>query len=251
MRALIFASPFLALALWGVASNAFGNNDSDNASNQPAPAGPVATRSFAVGPFNAVGLEGSDNVRVIRGPATSVTATGSKRVLDLLDIRVERNTLKIDRKSEGMSWSWNSDGGAVITVTMPAITAASVGGSGNMFVDRADGDRFSAAVEGSGNLKIASVSVKRAELAASGSGSLTIAGAATVTAMAADGSGNIDARGLASEQATIAADGSGDVDATVRGRATIAVNGSGNVDVAGTDNCAIAKDGSGDARCSR
>lgn len=249
MRTLIFASPFLALALWGVASNALGNRD--NASNRPAPTGPATTRSFAVGSFNAVSLDGSDNVRVIRGPAMSVTATGPKRVLDLLDIRVDRNTLKIDRKSQRMSWSWDSDGGAVITVTMPAITAASVGGSGNMAVDRADGDNFSAAVEGSGNLKIASVSVKRAQLAAEGSGSLTIAGTAIDTAMAAEGSGNIDARGLASEQATIAAEGSGDVDATVRGRATIAVDGSGNVDVAGTDNCTIVKEGSGDARCAR
>lgn len=251
MRALIFASPFLALALWGVASNAFGNNDRENVSARPAQTGSAATRSFAVGSFNAVSLDGSDNVRVIRGPTMSVTASGSARVLDLLDIRVERNTLKINRKSGRMSWSWDSDGGAVITVTMPVITAASVGGSGNMSIDRADSDRFSAAVDGSGNLKIASVSVKRAELAASGSGSLTIAGTATVTAMAAEGSGNIDARGLASNQATIAADGSGDVNATVSGRATIAVNGSGNVDVAGTDNCAIAKEGSGDARCSR
>ena len=251
MRALIFASPFLALALWGVASNAFGHSDNDSARERTAPAGPSATRSFTVGPFNAVSLEGSGDVRVVRGSALSVTATGSQRVLDRLNIRVERDTLKIDRKSDRMSWSWNSDSGAVITVTMPAIKAASVGGSGNMVVDRADGDSFSAAVEGSGNLKIASVAVKRAELAASGSGSLTIAGTATASAMAVDGSGNIDARGLSSNQATIAADGSGDVNATVSGRATIAVNGSGNVDVAGTDNCTIAAEGSGDARCTR
>ena len=251
MRALIFASPFLALALWGVASNAFGNGDSGDAPERATQTGPAEKRSFSVGSFTAVSLEGSDDVRVVRGPAPSVTATGSKRVLDLLNIRVEGNTLKVDRKSGRMSWSWNSDGGAVITVTMPSITAASVGGSGNMAVDRADGDSFSAAVDGSGNLKIASVAVKRVQLAASGSGNLTIAGTATDSTMAADGSGNIAARGLSSNQATIAADGSGDVDATVRGRATIAVNGSGNVDVTGTDNCAIVKDGSGDARCAR
>ncbi len=251
MRALIFASPFLALAFWGVASNAFGSSETDNASDQPAQTGPAATRSFTVGSFNAVSLNGSDNVRIVRGPTMSVTATGPKRVLDLLDIRIDRNTLQIDRKSGRMSWSWDSDDGAVITVTMPAITAASVSGSGDMIVDRADGDSFSAAVDGSGNLKVASVSVKRAQLAAGGSGSLTITGTATDTAMAAEGSGNINARGLASEQATIAAEGSGDVDATVRRRATIAVNGSGNVDVAGTENCTIVKEGSGDARCTR
>lgn len=251
MRALIFASPFLALALWGVASNALGSGNDVEVRNQAVQSGSGSTRSFAVGAFSAVSLDGSDDVRVVRGPTISVAATGSQRVLDLLDIRVERNTLKIGRKSGRMSWSWNGDSGAVITVTMPAIDAASVRGSGNMLIDRADGERFSAAVEGSGNLKIEAVAVKRVQLAADGSGDLTIAGAAAETTMAANGSGSIDARGLASDLATIAADGSGDVDATVRGRATIAVNGSGNVDVAGTDTCSIAKDGSGSARCTR
>jgi Putative auto-transporter adhesin, head GIN domain len=256
MRALLIASPFLALALYGVASNAAGGNglmhwtySSDDTSREGS--GSEATRSFAVSGFESVSLEGSDNVRVVRGPTISVTATGPQRILDLLNIRVERNTLKIDRKSGRSNWLRGDYGGATITVTMPSITAAGVAGSGDMTVDRADGPSFGAAVEGSGNLKVASIAVKRAQLAAEGSGDLTISGTATESSMAAEGSGNIDARGLVSQQATIAVEGSGDINATVRQRATIAVEGSGNVDVAGTDNCAIVKDGSGEARCSR
>ena len=239
MRNALITLPLLALVACGTA-----NSESRDA-------GTSATRSFAVGPFDAVSLEGSDNVRVVRGPVISVTATGSQRVLDLLNIRVERNTLKIDRKSGRSNWSWGNDRGAMITVTMPTITAAGVAGSGDMTVDRADGERFGAAVEGSGNLNVASVAVKRAQLAAEGSGDLTIAGAATDVTMAAEGSGNIDARGLVSQTATIAVEGSGDISATVRGRATIAVESSGNVDVTGTSNCAIVKEGSGEARCSQ
>ncbi len=256
MRALLIASPFLALALYGVASNAAGGDglmhwsySSDDAAREGA--GPVSTRSFAVSGFESVSLEGSDNVRVVRGPTFSVIANGSKRVLDLLDIRVEKNALKIDRKSGRTNWLRGDYGGATITVTMPSITAAGVAGSGDMTVDRADGPTFGAAVEGSGNLKIASIAVKRAQLAAEGSGNLTISGTATEATMAAEGSGNIDARGLVSQQATIAVEGSGDISAAVRQRATIAVEGSGNVDVTGTDNCTIVKEGSGEARCNR
>jgi Putative auto-transporter adhesin, head GIN domain len=239
MRNALIVVPLFALAACGTA-----NSESRDR-------GLAGTRSFAVSGFDAVSLEGSDNVRVVRGSTTSVVATGPQPVLDLLNIRVEKNTLKIDRKSGRTNWLRGDYRGAMITVTMPSITAAGVAGSGDMTVDRADGPSFGAAVEGSGNLKVASITVKRAQLAAEGSGDLTISGTANESAMAAEGSGNIDARGLVSQQATIAVEGSGDISATVRQRATIAVEGSGNVDVTGTDNCAIVKEGSGSARCSR
>jgi hypothetical protein len=223
----------------------------DAANSESRNRGPDGTRSFALSGFESVSLEGSDNVRVVRGPAISVTATGPQAVLDLLNIRVENNTLKIDRKSGRTNWLRGDYRGATITVTMPAISAAAVAGSGDMTVDRADGPAFVAAVEGSGNLRVAAIAVKRAALSAEGSGNLIISGAANDATMAAEGSGNIDARGLFSQRATIAVEGSGDINATVRERATIAVEGSGNVDVKGTDNCAIVKDGSGEARCSR
>ncbi len=239
MRNTLIALPLLTLAACGAANS------------ESRAAGPDGTRSFAVSGFDAVSLEGSDNVRVVRGATTSVVATGPQRVLDLLNIRVEKDTLKIDRKPGRSNWLRGDYRGATITVTMPSIIAAGVAGSGDMTVDRADGASFGAAVEGSGNLKVASITVKQAQLAAEGSGNLTISGTADDSAMAAQGSGNIDARGLVSQQATIAVEGSGDIGATVRQRATIAVEGSGNVDVTGTDNCVIAKEGSGDARCTR
>jgi hypothetical protein len=239
MRKTLIAFPLLALAGCGTA-----NSESRDR-------GPDGRRSFAVSGFESVSLEGSDNVRIVRGPKISVIATGPQRVLDLLNIRVEKNTLKIDRKPGRTNWLRRDYRGATITITMPSITAAGVAGSGDMTVDRADGPSFGAAVEGSGNLKVASIAVTRAQLAAEGSGDLTISGTARDSAMAAEGSGNIDARGLVSQQATIAVEGSGDIAATVRQRATIAVEGSGNVDVTGTDNCAIVKNGSGSARCTR
>jgi hypothetical protein len=239
MRNALISVPLLALAACGTA-----NSESRDG-------GPDGMRRFAVGGFDAVSLEGSDNVRVVRGATVSVVATGPQRVLDLLNFRVEKNTLKIDRKSGRTNWLRGDYRGATITVTMPNIVAAGVAGSGDMTVDRADGASFGAAVEGSGNLKVAAVSVNRAQLAAEGSGNLTISGTTEDVAMAAEGSGDIDARGLVSQRATIAVEGSGNIGASVRERAIIAVEGSGNVDVTGTDNCAIIKEGSGSARCSR
>jgi Putative auto-transporter adhesin, head GIN domain len=164
MRIVLIVLPLLALAACGATDGKLRN------------AGPDGARNFDVSGFTAVSLEGSDNVRVVHGATTSVTAIGPQEVLDLLNIRVERNTLKIDRKSGRANWLRGDYRGATITVTMPTITAAAVAGSGNMTVDRAASDGFEAAVEGSGNLKVASITVKRTRLAAEGSGNLSVSG---------------------------------------------------------------------------
>lgn len=239
MRFVFLVVPILSLSACNAANSEPRSTEADG------------TRSFTVGSFDAVGLGGSDTVRVVRGANAGVVATGPQRVLDQLNIRVEGSTLKIDRKSARSSWNWGRNRGAIITVTTPGISGASVGGSGDMTVDRADGETFDAAVAGSGNLALSSLSVKRVELNVSGSGNLTLSGSAADAAMTVSGSGNIDARDFESQAATIAATGSGGIRAKVRDRATISVTGSGNADIAGTDNCQIAKTGSGSARCSR
>ncbi len=239
MRTALMTLSFLALAACGAA-----NSESREA-------GPSGSRNYAVGAFTAVSLEGSDNVRIVPGAAVAVSATGSQRVLDALDIRVEGNTLKIDRKRSSGGWSWRNDRSAVITVTTPTLSAVAVGGSGDMTVDRAEGEAFSAAASGSGDLELKSVTVKRAQLSASGSANIEIAGRAVDASMNADGSGNIEARALSTQRVTITVEGSGDVSATATEGATLAVGGSGNADVTGTDRCTITKNGSGEARCTR
>ena len=240
MRALLIASPFLALAVWGVATNASDRRGSDS------------TRSFAVGAFEAVSLEGSDNVRVVRGSFAPVTATGKASALDELAIWVESKTLKIARKpARGWSMGWNNDDEVTITVTVPDVRAVAVVGSGNMTVDKVDRDAFSASVAGSGDLKIAALRARSVVFGVTGSGNLDAAGNAQDAQMNVRGSGDVDARGLSSTRATIAVAGSGNLGTTVTQSATIAVSGSGDVAVRGTDRCAITKSGSGEATCAR
>jgi Putative auto-transporter adhesin, head GIN domain len=238
MRSLLIASPFLALALWGVATNA-----TDRLSGGD-------RRSFPVGSFAAVSLEGPDNVHVVRGALAPVTASGKASVLDKLAIRVEGNTLKIGRKP-GRAWSmgWNNDDDVSITVTVPDVRAVAVAGSGNMIVDKVERDNFNGSVAGSGDLKIAALRVKSLVLAASGSGNLDAAGNTQDAVMNVRGSGDVDAKGLSSKRAAISVGGSGNLHTTVTESATIAVSGSGDVDVRGTSRCAISKSGSGEATC--
>lgn len=255
MRPLLIASPFLALALYGVASNAAGGDglmhwsySSDDSSREGS--GPESTRNFAVGKFDTVALNGSDEVRVIPGPAMSVSASGPASDLDKLDIRVDGTALKISRKPGSWSTGWRNRGrGVVVTVTTPTLLGAAVNGSGDMTVDRVDTEVFQAAVKGSGNLDLTSVKAKRLEFAVDGSGNLNATGTADSAQIAVGGSGDFDAKGLTATRAQIAVRGSGNASMSVSGDAAIAVSGSGNADIQGTDRCTINKSGSGEANC--
>ncbi|MBL7599390.1 DUF2807 domain-containing protein, partial [Escherichia coli] len=72
---------------------------------------------------------------------------------------------------------------------------ASVSGSGNMSVDKAEG-AFRGAIAGSGNLGIATLAATDADLSIAGSGDLTVAGTVNRLNASIAGSGDIDASKL-------------------------------------------------------
>jgi hypothetical protein len=210
----------LALALAGC-----GMDDHSQSSSPP------GSRAFTVTGFDTVSLAGSDDVEVTAGPAFAVTATGPQAVLDRLNIRVEGTELKIDRTSQS-GWNWSGKG-AMIHVTMPAIAAASIAGSGNMRIDKAVGPAFAAHLTGSGDMMVNGVktdSLKAKSLSVTGSGSL-------------------DGDGLTATDADVTVTGSGDAALRVTGHASGSVAGSGDINITGTSNCAISKAGSGEVSC--
>jgi hypothetical protein len=209
--------------------------------------GTGASRSYAASGFTKVDLRGSDDVEVKSGANFAVTAEGDPKVLDLLDIRVVDGALRVGRK-EGSS-SWLGDEGARIHVTLPKLAGASVAGSGNLLVDKAEGG-FEGAVAGSGNLTVASLRGGNAELSIAGSGDISVAGTADKLEANIAGTGDINAEKLTASSAEVAIAGTGDVHATVKGPAEVSILGTGDAVLTGGAKCDISAMGSGEARCS-
>lgn len=211
------------------------------------PSGSGGTRNFDVSGFTEVSLRGADDVEVRNGPAFKVTAQGDSALLDRLEIRKDGDTLRIGRKDG--DWKWGGDKGAKIIVTLPKLLGASVAGSGDMTVDRAEGN-FDASIAGSGNLSIAQFAGGKADLSIAGSGDLRIgAGQASEIDASIAGSGDIDAGGLKAARGDISIAGSGNLRAQVTGEADISIVGSGDVELTGGAKCSVSKMGSGEARC--
>ena len=211
--------------------------------------GPSVSRDFAVGGFDSVSLSGSQNVVVTVGGAHSVRAEGDAEIIDRLEIRVEDGDLKIGTKRGNWSRGWGRHRPVTIYVSAPQLTGASIGGSGDMQIDRVEGGSFAASIGGSGDMRIGSLRVREANFNIAGSGEIKASGAAQQSHVAIAGSGDIDAGDLESAAADISIVGSGGVRLKAMQTANVSIMGSGDVVVTGPAKCSISKMGSGDVRC--
>jgi hypothetical protein len=238
MRAALLLASVLVLAACNMAANA----------QRDQGGGGATQRSYDLTGFNAVSLAGSQDVIVRVGPAHSVRAEGDAKMLERLSIEVEGGNLRIGMKKG--NWSdFGSRSKTTIHVTLPALEAAAIAGSGDMRIDRVEGNRFSATVSGSGDLSIDAVRVADAEFAVTGSGAIRASGNAQRASNSVTGSGDLDLGGLETGTAAMAIVGSGDIRARVMQQANVSIIGSGDVSISGPAKCSVTKRGSGNVRC--
>lgn len=215
--------------------------------------GTTVSRTYQVGAFEKLEVAGPYEVEVRTGPAASVSAQGSEKLLDRTKVEVRDGRLVI-HPEQSRSWfhvGWSTRGKARFVVTVPQLAGATIAGSGDIKVDRVQGTDFEGVVAGSGALHIGAIDVQALKLSIAGSGS---AKAGAGKAQSADydiaGSGDVDAGAIQVQQAKVSIAGSGSVRTHATGTADVSIMGSGDVDVAGGAKCSISKAGSGNVRCS-
>jgi hypothetical protein len=213
-------------------------------------------RSFAVGGFERIEVAGPYVVEVRTGSAPSVQASGPERAIERLVVEVRGDRLTIHPRKQnrwGMNFggsNWNGDK-VRLTVTAPRLREAEIAGSGDMTIDRVQGESFAGGIAGSGNLSVGAVEVGELKLEIAGSGAATArSGRARNVEYEIAGSGDIDAAGIASETAAVSIAGSGNVRGQATRTADVEIAGSGDVELKGGARCTVSKAGSGEVRCS-
>ena len=205
-------------------------------------------RSFQVGEFQTVALEGSHDVVVTVGGAPSVRAEGDAAALERLEIEVEDGTLRIGSRNKRW-FNFTRGGGVTVYVTTPTLNGAKISGSGDMRVDRAQAQTFQAEIAGSGDMEIGALQARRANFAISGSGAIRAAGTADEADVSIAGSGDVSLDRLQTRRASINVAGSGNTSVRASEAVEGSVMGSGDVTVLGGARCSVSKSGSGDVRC--
>src|SRR4030095_1333962 len=118
-----------------------------SANSQAGDARSRGQRDFQVGEFHKVSLAGSHDVIVTVGGAPSVRAEGDSEALERLGICVATRGLQAGNNRRG--WFSGQQGSVTVHVTVPSLDGASIAGSGNLRVDRAEADAFAASIAGS------------------------------------------------------------------------------------------------------
>jgi hypothetical protein len=213
--------------------------------------GATAERRFEVGAFTGLEVAGPFDVTVSTGRPVAVAASGSKELIDSMEVVVEGGVLKIRPQRSGLMGGFRWRGGpAKVTVSVPMLDRADIAGSGDLSVDRVAGDRFEGGIAGSGEIKLGEVRVRDLRLGIAGSGGVSVRGQADSAAYEVAGSGSVDAVNLTATRATMEIAGSGDIRARVTGEARAEIAGSGDIEISGGARCSTSKHGSGNIRCS-
>ncbi len=241
MRALLTLVSTLALAAC--------NQSAGAEEGQPRSAGARTERSFTVGDFQAVATGGAYDVVIKVGGAPSVRAEGDVQEIERMEVVVENGTLAIRRKRQSGSLQMSSRP-VTVYVTAPSLRAASIGGAGDMRIDKVEGASFAGSIGGAGDMQIGSLRVQQASFSIGGSGNIRATGTANKSDISVAGSGSVELDGFKSRNASVSIVGSGDVRARATETADVSIVGSGDVTISGTAKCSVSKIGGGDVKCS-
>lgn len=240
MRALLVSVSALAMVACGPLVE-IGGRDSGLSNGQP-----LAELTLEV--FDSVSLRGPDNVVIALGDEFDIRVEGEDDAVASIEFEIRRGTLRIGRENKS-GFSINEDA-ATVYITMPAINGASVAGSGDMQIERAESEDFEASIAGSGSMEIAALEAVRAELDIAGSGDMSVAGTVGDLEIGIAGSGDVEAADLRAERADVDIAGSGNVEIFATETVSGSLIGSGDVRVTGGADCRSNSIGSGEMRCS-
>jgi hypothetical protein len=199
--------------------------------------------------FSKLEAIGPDKVVFVVGDSFQISATGSVESLKHLRYKIKDGQIIIGRDKS--SWfSTDSDKGATITVSAPALSSASLIGSGDFNAEKMAGDTVRLELAGSGNLNVDDITAKLLESSIAGSGDLRAGGKVDRAKYSVAGSGSIDAVKLTAIDAEIEIAGSGDAKLKASGTVKADIAGSGDIDVTGGAKCSSSTAGSGSISCS-
>ncbi len=206
----------------------------------------AAERNFGVSGFDRVRLDGDYLVTLTTGIAPFAKASGDRRAIDKLSMRVEGRTLVVRSDHSG---NWGGYPGAqsgpiTITIGTHELSSAQVNGAGSLSINRVEGLKFDASAMGAGALAIDEVEVDQFGLALAGAASARLAGKVGKLTALIRGTAALDAEPLSVKDASIVAEGPAVVQLTATETAKVTAAGVGSVRLSGNPTCTLTVRGS-------
>lgn len=211
------------------------------------------TDQFEVGNFNKIKSEAVANIVIKQSRTTSVTAEGSEKLLNILNVKMDGNTLKFSMKEKSLRKKRLNDEKLTIFVNTPNLEKIESDGVGNISIEGTfNTPSMVIESDGVGNITADNLVSGYLEVESDGVGNITLSGKADKIDISSDGVGNIDMKGLRAVDAKVESDGVGNISVYVTGTLYAESDGIGNIVYYGNPKeKSIHKDGIGKIRAGK
>lgn len=202
----------------------------------------AAERSYSVGSYERVRVEGPFEVHIVAGASPHASARGSEAMLARLDLAVNGNTLAVRLGPGGWGETPRRAGGTspvVVTLSSPRITSILLTAGATVTASKIAAQRIDLGVTGAGALTVDGAAADQLNAMLIGTGKLRLAGKAARARLTTNGPGTIDAADLAVNDLTVSVEGTGETRATAHYTAQVSTTGLGKVTVLGTAKCTV------------
>jgi hypothetical protein len=210
----------------------------------------AAERSFLIGSFEDLIVEGDIQVTLENGLGPSARATGDRDRLGALKIERQGKVVRI--RMQGLAA--NRVGGEPLKVTMTGrnIRKLIVQGNGRIAASGLDMPQVRVEIRGSGEIDIGKVKSDRLVALLVGSGKLTLgAGSVTNTEIVIDGSPVVAAASVETQKLRLQQNGPAQTHFQVNDSAEITNSGTGTITIDGKGMCFIRQAGGATIKCAK
>lgn len=203
--------------------------------------GEVVTREIPVAMLNAIVVEGSIDVTVLRGDTQRVEITGQPELIALIKTKVDNGVWEITTTE-----CYSTDRGLSVLLTVPMLNSVIVEGSGDVISEEVfNTGKTHLGIHGSGSIAIDTLHEGLLEVVIEGSGSASMHGTCRELDLRSNGSGDLRALGLAANEANVEMEGSGSVEITAISKLDAKLSGSGSLRYKGKPEVSTKLEGSG------
>lgn len=169
-------------------------------------------------------------VEIIPSINNHIIVSGDENLVQLLDIKQNKQTLIIENKKENLNWNSSSNNDLIVKVYSNAIQEVTLGGIGTITAQEPILASNTLTIINSGMGKIdLPVQTNILDVTLSGAGNITLKGAAVNATIKQSGAGSIEAFELATQNANINLSGAGSIQINTISKANAIISGVGSI----------------------
>lgn len=207
--------------------------------------GKVVDEPRAVAGFSRLIVQGPLDVRVKAADEDGVVVHADDNIAPLIETTLLGSTLIVGVRS-GASFRTRTN--PKVRLQARRLNGVVLRGSGDVRIDRVEGDLLEATLQGSGDITVDSAQVKTVAVSIAGNGDVRIKGTAESVGVVLAGNGDVHCADLVARQVAVRIAGSGDVRVHATEELKVDVDGSGDVRYRGTPKITKSIRGSGSVK---